>query len=288
MSWEAKFLKNSPIKADVSTTMPPRLTKQLARLFLFSGLLLSFLPRGIGAEGLVHIMKDGETLYGVSRKYNIPLDTLIKTNAIKDPAKIRTGSRLTIPDLYEVKKGDTLYGIARKNGISLKELTSLNGLREDSILKPGKTLLIPRKAGPSPSQTIVSAPAVEKKPVPPANITKELFWPHPGTQKTLNGKLVGVSFEGKKGDPIYSVASGKVVWVGPYRGFGKVVFIQSNQGYIYVYAGNDEILVGPGDFVRRGQQLGELGLHPYEPKPNLYFIVYKDGKPVRPEDAPRI
>jgi lipoprotein NlpD len=79
-----------------------------------------------------------------------------------------------------------------------------------------------------------------------------------------------------------------VVWVGPYRGFGKVVFIQSDQGYIYVYAGNDEIHVAPGDFVRRGQKLGELGLHPYEQKPNLYFIVYKDGKPVRPEEAPRI
>jgi len=271
--------------------MPRRSAKQIARGVLLAGVLSSLPPAPGMGQNLVHVLKDGETLYSVSRKYKVPLETLVKSNGIKDPERVRTGSRLVIPDLYEVQKGDTLYGIARKNGISVADLTALNGLKEDHLLKPGNTLLVPGKKAPSPAPAPAPgrAAAVSPAPVRPARTTgKELFWPHPGSQKNLDGKLEGVSFEGKKGDPIYSVASGKVVWVGPYRGFGKVVFIQSDQGYIYVYAGNDEILVSTGDFVRRGQQLGELGLHPYELKPNLYFIVYKDGKPVRPEDAPRI
>jgi hypothetical protein len=30
-----------------------------------------------------------------------------------------------------------------------------------------------------------------------------------------------------------------------------------------------------------------MGVNPYEGKSSLYFIVYKDGKPVKPEAAPR-
>lgn len=254
-------------------------------VFIVVGTLFSFSPVYGGAEEVSHILKEGETLYAVSRKFNVPVDALVRINRIQDPGRLKAGTRLLIPDMYEVRKGDTLYGIARKHGIGISVLLSLNNLRENSILKPGELLYIPRK-----KEAVIPAPSPSPPVQTPAAAagTREFFWPHPGAKKELGGKLEGISFEGKPGDTIFSVASGKVVWVGPYRGFGQVVFVQSEQGYIYVYAGNEDILVSPGDMVRRGQKIGTLGVHPYEQKSNLYFIVYKDGKPVRPEDAPRI
>lgn len=300
----------------------------LALLFLMFFFLFSLSLQA--QDAFQYQIKDGETLYSISRQFKVPLEAILKANGINDPSKVRAGTKLLIPNLYVVQKGDTLYGIARKLGIKVDMLLSINNLPPQSIIKPGDTLYVPKslespndevatgaeivkptaqvkgKASPStPSEKIAQQKTEDprqKKDVPTASIaeagkvsskensgsTKGIYWPHPGTRRELTGKLEGISFQGKAGDPVYSVSSGKVAWVGPYRGFGKVVIIQSDQGYLYVYAGNESINVEPGDLVEKGQRIGTLGVNPYNQTPDLYFLVYKDGKPVRPEEAPRI
>jgi len=277
-------------------------------------------------ETFQYQIKEGETLYSISRQFKVPLEAILKANGISDPSKVRVGTNLLIPHLYVVQKGDTLYGIARRLGVKVEVILSLNNLQPQTIIKPGNTLYVPKplesgkntdtsqtsiiakdKAPSSPpTEKIVKQrpeDPVQKKSLPgePSGTgvstisskeslspTKNIYWPHPGTRKELTGKLEGISFQGKAGDPVYSVSSGKVAWVGPYRGFGKVVIIQSDQGYLYVYAGNETTNVEPGDLVEKGQRIGTLGVNPYNQTPDLYFLVYKDGKPVRPEEAPRI
>ncbi|MCL1818146.1 MAG: M23 family metallopeptidase [Spirochaetaceae bacterium] len=258
--------------------------KLLPRVFGLAALLLAGLPFFLAGEELAHIVKEGETFYSIARRYGSSADTLMRINKIDDPAKLRPGTRLVIPDMYQIRKGDTLYAIARKFGCDVSVLLTLNNMAPDSLIKPGDFICVPRGASGQPPSAGSSPPAIAAG---PAAGSANAFWPHPGTKKNLDGKLTGLSFEGKPGDAVLSVASGKVVWVGPYRGFGKVVFVQSGEGYVYVYAGNDDILVSNGDFVHKGQQLATLGINPYEGKASLSFIVYKDEKPVRPEEAPR-
>jgi murein DD-endopeptidase MepM/ murein hydrolase activator NlpD len=264
------------------------------RLILIFTVGLMGIPPFCAAEEIAHTVKEGETFYAISRRYGVSADTLMRVNKIEDPARLRPGTRLVIPDMYEVKKGDTLYGIARRYGCDVSVLLTLNNITIDGILKPGDLLSIPKSVS-APGSAASGPPSPNSPGRDSPGITPVIqegdantFWPHPGAKKTLGGKLEGLAFEGKPGDTVLAVASGKVVWVGPYRGFGKVVFIQSDQGYIYVYAGNEEIAVTLGDIIRRGQKIGAMGINPYENKSSLYFIVYKDGKPVRPEEAPRI
>jgi lipoprotein YgeR len=288
-------------------------------------------------EGFQYQIKEGDTLYSISRQFKVPLDVILKTNGITDPSKVRVGTQILIPNLYVVQKGDTLYGIARKQGIKVELLLSLNNLSPQALIKPGDTLYVPKPlenaktsetpqvpppTKEKPSSTLPQETVVKKDPPSTAPMmsglasskekvlskessskeslskenpskqdpgqTKNIYWPHPGTRKELTGKLAGISFQGKAGDPVYSVSSGKVAWVGPYRGFGKVVIVQSDQGYLYVYAGNETTNVEPGDLVEKGQRIGTLGINPYNQTPDLYFLVYKDGKPIRPDEAPRI
>ncbi len=49
------------------------------------------------AKGGSHVMAKGETLYGLARKYKVSVDAIIKANSIKDPAKLRDGTKLVIP-----------------------------------------------------------------------------------------------------------------------------------------------------------------------------------------------
>jgi murein DD-endopeptidase MepM/ murein hydrolase activator NlpD len=271
--------------------MKPRPRAPSYTFRLFAVFLLAGLPLFLGAEEISHTVREGETFYSIARRYGTSADTLMKVNKVEDPGRLRPGTRLSIPDMYQVRKGDTLYAIARRFGCDVSVLLTLNNLSPGGLIKPGDFLCVPRSGKASDTRTPQAASSTQTgqtpQPASPAG-GANAFWPHPGAQKNLDGKLTGLSFEGKPGDAVLAVASGKVVWVGPYRGFGKVVFVQSDQGYIYVYAGNDDILVSYGEAIRKGQKLATMGVNPYEGKASLSFIVYKDGKPVRPEDAPRI
>jgi len=48
-------------------------------------------------EGQVYIVKSGDTLYGIAKKFGVSVDDLVKANNIKDPNKLSIGDKLIIP-----------------------------------------------------------------------------------------------------------------------------------------------------------------------------------------------
>ncbi len=224
-----------------------------------------------------YVLRKGDTLYHVSRRFDVPVAVLQAYNRIKNPGQLREGSTLDIPAGYTVRKGDTLYGIARGHGVELEELARLNGIGPQATLKVGRRLFLP--ADSAPRGGTADKPA--QLPASP------LFWPHPGKREALSGRITGALIYGKAGDRVMSVSPGRVVWVGPYRGFSRVVLIESENGYTYVYAGNEETLVTVGDRVQQGTEIGLLGKNAHQGVPQLYFLVYRDGVPVDPSQAPR-
>ena len=256
-------------------------------------LLLAALPLA-GQQS--YVLAKGDTLFGLSRRFQVPVEVLQTFNQIKDPAGLRAGATILIPAVYTVRKGDTLYSIARDHGAKLAELTRLNGIAEAAALKVGRRLFLPSRA---PNGAPASAPASKPASAPagapagaamggePASTPAALLWPHPGKREALSGRITGALIYGQAGDRVLSVSTGLVVWVGPYRGFSRVVLIESENGYTYVYGGNEETLVAVGDRVRRGTQIGLLGRNAHQGIPQLYFLVYRDGVPVDPSQAPR-
>ncbi|MEA1911249.1 MAG: peptidoglycan DD-metalloendopeptidase family protein, partial [Spirochaetota bacterium] len=115
----------------------------------------------------------------------------------------------------------------------------------------------------------------------------DFFWPHSGERVSMRGKLRGEEILGNKGDEIVSVSTGKVVWVAPYRGYGRLIMVETNDHHIFAYGGNEETLVSVGDLVYPGTTLGLMGLNSIERNAKAFFFVYKDGKPVDTEKAPR-
>jgi lipoprotein NlpD len=233
------------------------------------------------AEENVHTLKKGETLYRIAKTYDLPLDVLARFNAISDPSALREGTQIRIPTAYTVKKGDTLYSIARSKQVELKVLTSLNNIEASSTLSIGQTLYLPDYAVVQPQAIRPAGEAVS------GEAGTNLLWPHTGERRSLSGKISGILIRGREGDEIISVSSGRVVWVGPYRGFGRVVFVESTGGYIYVYAGNETTPVQVGERIEKGEVLGLLGRDAHEGVPQLLFLVYKNGVPVDPFRAPR-
>jgi len=248
---------------------------------LFSIILLLFFVFQfvIQAKEAVITIQKGDTLYSIAQKHNLPVAILMKYNNITDATKIKAGTKIMIPVVHRVKKGETLYSIAREYCVTVNQIIELNSIPDIKKITIGQLLVIPYSER---ENTPVIEQQEEKKE------ENNLLWPHPGKRDILKGKLKGVAIEGKEKDTIVSVSSGKVIWAEAYRGFGKMVLVQSKNGYIYIYAGNDTLFVNVGEDILRLTPIGLLGNNPHDGKPRVYFCVYRNGKPIDPYKAPRM
>ncbi len=92
-----------------------------------------------------HVVKSGETLYTISRKYNIRMDRLQQWNRIKTADKVRSGSRIYLgnPNIYhKVKSGDTLFSISTRYNVRMEKLREWNHLDDAATLTPGFRLIL--------------------------------------------------------------------------------------------------------------------------------------------------
>ncbi|WP_161958811.1 LysM peptidoglycan-binding domain-containing M23 family metallopeptidase [Ferruginivarius sediminum] len=99
-------------------------------------------PRGRAG---IHTVKRGDTVYGIARRYQVPLRSVIDANSLRPPYVLRIGERLQIPvpRRHIVEKGDTLYGISRAYDVDLHELARINELRPPYTIKPRQVLIVP-------------------------------------------------------------------------------------------------------------------------------------------------
>ncbi len=107
-----------------------------------------------------HIVRRGETLYSISRKYSVPYREIKRANNLRSNL-IKPGWRLLIPlsaysprirysrkrslvkgkVIHIVKPGETLYSISRKYKVSVGYLKRINSLRSN-LIRPGDRLVI--------------------------------------------------------------------------------------------------------------------------------------------------
>ena len=242
--------------------MPGRVAQALC--FVFFLLSVSTLPAVDGS----YTIREGETLFAVARKAQVPVDVLAAYNAITDADKLKVGTVIRIPTLYTVMKGDTLYGIARAFSVPIGKLQELNLLAQEARIRAGDRIYIPAQNG-------VMNAVLERD--PPLRAAGSFMWPHPGRHEPVKGKISGLVFFGSRGDVVHAATAGEVKWVAPYWGLGKIVLIRAVDGFIFLYAGNEEILVNVGDRVSRGSEIARLGESPQGGGAKLYFSI-QDAK----------
>ena len=126
-----------------------------------------------------HIVARGETLYGISRQYEIPIPTIMEDNADLDPLNLKLGQQILIrkkqigteseqdskadwdnyrdqlntvaPDTicyHIVEKGETFYALSHKYGITEQQLSELNDNLQPEDLKAGQMIRIAREKAP--------------------------------------------------------------------------------------------------------------------------------------------
>ena len=113
----------------------------------------SNIPSEEVTEKNYYIVKSGDTLYSIAKKYNTTVDEIKKLNNLKSN-NLSIGMELKIKEEpsstnyidYVVKSGDNLYSIAKKYNTTVDEIKKLNGLTSN-LLNIGMTLKIPIQIG---------------------------------------------------------------------------------------------------------------------------------------------
>ena len=92
----------------------------------------------------------------------------------------------------------------------------------------------------------------------------------------------GIDFAGKEGTNVLAVAAGVVTWVGSKSGYGEMVEVSHGDGFVTRYGHNKKNLVEPGDVVRKGQAIAEMGSSGRSTGAHVHYEVYKNGRSVDP------
>jgi LysM repeat protein len=153
--------------------------KTKLRVFVILICLVSQLVMGVGlaeAADSVYVVRRGDTLYSVARRYGTTVNAIVRANGLRNPNWIYVGQRLVIPgttaassysssgSVHVVQRGENLFRIALHYGTTVQALALANNLSSTSLIHVGQRLAISGggSASPAPAPSSVSAPTAGK------------------------------------------------------------------------------------------------------------------------------
>ncbi len=194
---------------------------------------------------------------------------------------------------HVVAQGESLSHVAARYGLRLGDLVAANDIDPPYDIAPGQTLVVPpseadyrQLANAGDAAAAISPGAVE----PPPPLSREGFiWPVDGEligsfeDNSAVGRSGGVNIAARKGTPVRAADNGVVAYAGEaLSGYGRMVMIRHDQGYVTLYAHNDVMHVREGDIVWRGQTIAEVGDSGDVEESQLHFELRKGAAPVDP------
>ena len=193
------------------------------------------------------------------------------------------------------KPGNYEFSIRRADGLSLNTSVTVEYKKYD---EQHLTIKNKRKVNPNKqdSERIAAESQRKKK-------ARKLFsenhpkvdfiWPVTGRISSIFGLRrffneqerrphSGLDIAADEGTPIMAVAEGTVVDTGDFFFSGNMIYLDHGQGIITLYAHLSKISVNPGDTVKQGDIIGEVGQTGRVTGPHLHFAVYANQTLIDP------
>jgi murein DD-endopeptidase MepM/ murein hydrolase activator NlpD len=233
----------------------------------------------------VHVVNNGDTLLSIARRNHVPVAELAKANGIEPSAKLKLGTKLTVPGARTA----AVAPVVQPAAVAAAQPAA-------PVAAPATKLAA---ATPDPQQKArlaQAAPTAEEtaaeNPVKAADATGALptfRWPVRGKVITsygakTNGKANdGINLAVPEGTPVKAAEDGVVAYSGnELKGYGNLVLVRHSNGYVTAYAHASELLVKRGDTIKRGQIIAKSGQSGEVSSPQLHFEIRKGSSPVDP------
>ena len=252
----------------------------------------------------IYIMQSKDTLFGVSRRFAVPIRQIYALNGLSAESSLRVGQKILLP-ASAIDKGAEDHA----NGQTMVKVKAVQ-----AIAAPSRPAVATAKSSPSkpvvaaPSSTMttatpvvtkptVAAPAVAvakpvvTKPVPsvagfPSNaqiaqMGKGRFvWPVRGHVLVPFGQLApnirndGINIGASTGAEVKAASDGMVVYEGDQvKELGNTIYIKHDNGWYTGYSHLQSMKVKNNERVSKGQVIGTVGQTGTIDKPQLHFEI---------------
>ena len=257
-------------------------------------------PDVVARYGGTYTVKPGDSLYTIARAHKVKFAELQQVNGITDPRKVKPGSVLKVPGAASTPNiassepssppappSDAASEPQKYGQSTTTQPTVINGDRRVASLNDKATDAIaesPPQQQPK-QQVAVAAPTG----APAAADSVKLRWP-------ASGKIIagfggrpdgthndGVNLSVPLGTEVHAAENGVVAYAGSeLKGYGNLVLLRHDNGWVTAYAHNDELLVKRGDKVKRGQVIAKAGKTGSVDQPQVHFELRQGSRPVDP------
>lgn len=204
-------------------------------------------------DGMFYVVRSGDTLATIAKRYGITADMIRKANAPEATKTLAKGAEIFLPG-------------ARPEAV-----------QEAAPKKPAGT------GSSSRTTTVASTSGASRSYKWPVigKINSPFGWRrHPVTRR--RDFHTGVDIKAPRGRSIKAAKGGRVEYSGWMGGYGRVVVIKHNDGNSTLYAHCNALSVRKGQTVAQGQQVGTVGTSGRTTGPHLHFEVRQGKGPVNP------
>ncbi|MBX9706340.1 MAG: peptidoglycan DD-metalloendopeptidase family protein [Caulobacteraceae bacterium] len=217
------------------------------------------------SAGAAYVIQPGDTISGVGRRFQTPVQILIDLNGLGPRGAITVGQSIILPD-SAVDTGTDPYATGpTPTGVLVPE----NGIAPPPPPPPSGNPATP----PPPRQP---ASAGRTGTAAPGSVS--LQWPVRGDivrrfgPVGLGERNNGINIAAPAGAPVVAAADGVVGYVGDdLPGQGLTVLITHRDGWRTVYGHLGSATVDDNQSVRAGQQIGTVGLTAGDGRPSMHF-----------------
>ena len=199
------------------------------------------------------------------------------------------------PEPIAAKPAKVAKAAEKEVVLPAKKLASAEPAKPAKVEAPQKVAAAPKaertpvREPESTASIAPAAPIATSAPAAPASTSgssADFRWPARG--RVINGFGGGGGNEGiniavPEGTPVKAAGDGVVAYAGSeVKGYGNLVLIRHDNGYVSAYANNGQLDVKRGQRVSRGQSIAKSGQTGNVTSPQLHFEIRKGSTPVDP------
>ncbi|HZW14705.1 MAG TPA: peptidoglycan DD-metalloendopeptidase family protein [Brevundimonas sp.] len=227
---------------------------------------------GTVAAGAAYEIQPGDTISGIGRRFQTPVQTLIDLNGLGPRADVSPGQRIILPANAVDMGGDPYATGPSPTGVYVPDA---------GVPPPPPPPPLPT-AAPAPVPPSREPAATAGPTSPPPATTVMLDWPVRGDILRRFGPVGmgernnGVNIGAPEGSEVRASAAGRVGYVGDdLAGQGLTVLIVHRDGWRSVYGHLGSALVRDGDDVQAGQAIGTVGTTAGDGRPSIHFETWR-------------
>ncbi len=203
-----------------------------------------------GTEPVRHKVLRGETVFSISRLYNVPVRAIAEWNALGTELSVREGQFLLVPQGGQAAPTPTVAAAPAP------------GAGSETPVPPSAALPLPDEtpSAPVPKAAVPEAPDLGTPKPAPTNANARFAYPVQGSiiRAYAAGRNEGIDIGVPAGTTVKAAGAGSVAAVTTDTSGSAIVVIKHDGGLLTVYTNLDGLTVAKGATVSKGQAIGKV------------------------------